>query len=172
MKRTMGTVVLAAACGLLALNVRADDDPPPAKKAEKEAPKKDDKKQNDMKAGKPKKDDKSEEPAFNAPPKGQVLRHLGTVKGKITRACDGKVFGFQADKDKKEVEINLSAATKIQVMKKDEFDEKGNVKKNPRRGPVKGTADDIKSGIVVLDLSGTRGGWYVARQVVVLGEGE
>ena len=158
MKRIIGAALLAAACGLLALDVRADDDPP-AKKGDK-------------KADAPKKDDKKEEPAYNAPPKGQALRHIGQVKGKITKACDGKVFGFQADNDKKEVEVNLAATTKIEVFKKDEFDEKGNPKKNPRRGPVKAAADDIKSGTVLLDLSGTRGGWYVARRVLLLGEGE
>jgi hypothetical protein len=37
---------------------------------------------------------------------------------------------------------------------------------------VKAAAGDIKSGTAVLDLSGTRGGWYVARRVLLLGEGE
>jgi hypothetical protein len=158
MKRVLGAALLAAACG----GVWAADDQP--------APKKDEPaKKAGNKAGAGDEPAKGEK-GFNEPPKNQALVPLGVRKGKVTGSCDGKSFRMQVEGVKDEVEVNLGPMTRIQVPAAAEFDDKGNPKRG-RRGPVKGTPEDIKEGAPVLvELSGTRGGWYRARSVLVLGD--
>jgi hypothetical protein len=69
---------------------------------------------------------------------------------------------------KKEIEINLAAATKVLLSKQSAFDDKGNPKK-ATRVVTPGTLDDIRGGMnVTVTVSGTRDAkWLVAKVATI-----